>query len=516
MPATRKKSKGESDSALVLAALDSMPLGVVVLDRDCRVVAYSTKFLEIHGFSAEEIHPGTPLGEMIERSVALGNHPGRTPEELTQELYARFAKGHDERRVAVYERATRDGRSLRITSTPLPDGAWIITHEDVSEVKRYVDALRERDEEITRQNTTFDFAMRNMRQGMCMYDADSKLVYSNPQYADMYNIPRDRIRPGMSLMQVLDERFAAGNRPIGGRDAFHNNRVSVFGENAPAAFVVEMEDGRAISILHQPLKGGGWVATHWEVTEERRNEARIRHLARHDALTDLPNRILLREHMEDLEARAACGEVMAVLCVDLDHFKTVNDTLGHAIGDEVLKEVAARLLANVRESDVCARLGGDEFAILHGPLRSPQEASALAGRIVEAISEPFRVLDHQVIIGASVGIAVAPNDGCDPEALLKGGGPCLLPREAWRARHISFLREEHGCRGAPAAPAGAGIARGARRRPAQPRLPAVLRPQEEPHLGRRGAAPVEPSREWATSPPTSSSRWPRIRALSAR
>jgi diguanylate cyclase (GGDEF)-like protein len=433
MPAGKKKTTNDADTALVHAALESMPHGVVVLDRDYRVVARNKRYLEMYGFPPEIVCPGASLTEVLKLSVALGNHPGRTAEEVERDVRGR-ASGGRHRHVSVHERVTKDGCTLRITSTPIGDGAWVITHEDISEVKSYIDALRQREEEIMLQNATFDFAVRNMRQGMCMFDASKRLAFSNPQYADMYNIPRERIRPGMSLDEVLAEREAAGNHPVGGKDAFVTNRVSVFGDDTPAAFVVEMEDGRAVSILHQPLRSGGWVATHWEITEERRNEARIRHLARHDALTDLPNRILMREHMEDLESRAEDGEIMAVLCIDLDHFKTVNDTLGHAIGDEVLKEVATRLLANVREADICARLGGDEFAILHGPLKSPQEASALAARIVEAIAEPFSVLDHQVIIGASVGIAVAPNDGCEAEALLK-------------AADLACYRAKHGGRG---------------------------------------------------------------------
>jgi len=434
MPACKKRGKTVADAALVSAALDRMPHGVAIFDRNLRLVARNRKYLEMYRLPADVVHPGVTLSDIIRISVAIGNHPpGRTAEQIENELLA-GTKDARQRRVRVYERITRDGRTLRVTRTPIRDGAWVITHEDISEVKSYIEALREREEEIMLQNATFDFAVRNMRQGMCMFGADRKLVFSNPQYADMYDIPRDRIRPGMSLDEVLAVRAAAGNLPVGGQDAFVTKRVSAFGDNSPAAFVVEMQDGRAISILHQPLKGGGWVATHWEITEERRREARMRHLARHDPLTDLPNRILLREQMEDLQSRAERGEIMAVLCVDLDHFKTVNDTLGHAIGDEVLKEVSARLLANVRETDICARLGGDEFAVLHGPLKSPQEASALAARIVETIAEPFSVMDHQVVIGASVGIAVAPNDGCEAEALLK-------------AADLACYRAKHGGRG---------------------------------------------------------------------
>ena len=217
----------------------------------------------------------------------------------------------------------------------------------------------------------FDFAVSNMRQGLCMFDADQRLVFWNPQYADMYNIPRDKIRLGDTLAEVLEQRAKAGNHPIGGNDAFVRDRVYIAGEEKPSAFVVKMEDGRAISILHQPMRGGGWVATHFDITEERRNEERIHHLARHDALTGLPNRVFMHERMEDLEARVARGDIMAVFCVDLDHFKTANDTLGHAVGDEVLKEVAARLTGCEREDDVVAR---HRRRRVHGAARTAKTA----------------------------------------------------------------------------------------------------------------------------------------------
>ena len=183
--------------------------------------------------------------------------------------------------------------------------------------------------------------------------------------------------------------------------------------------LVEQQDGRAVMINHHPTADGGWVATHEDITEQRLTEARVRHLARHDALTDLPNRFVFREEMDKAESRIKRGEMIAVLCIDLDHFKAVNDTLGHAVGDAVLIEVAARLRSAAREGDVVARLGGDEFALLAGTLDGPQAAATIADRIVKSMSLPIIVDDHQVMIGASVGIAIAPHDGVDGETLLK-------------------------------------------------------------------------------------------------
>jgi diguanylate cyclase (GGDEF)-like protein len=394
-----------------------MAHGVCVWDREFRLLFFNRAYLRMYRIRAGTIRAGMSLLEVITAGNG-SNIPGRSPEELAEDYRQRVLQGGRREEVS-FERLKGDGRTFRITSTPISGGAWVVVHEDITEIKSYIDALREREEEIILQNARFDFAVSNMRQGLCMFDRDRRIVFWNNQYADMYGIPRDSIKRGDLLERILQLREEAGNRAIGGNEAFVNNRLAVAGENEPAAFVVKLEGGRAISILHQPLKDGGWVATHFDITEERRSEERIHHLARHDALTGLPNRVLFHEHMETLEGRVAQGDTMAVLCVDLDHFKAANDTLGHAIGDEVLKEVAARLVACKGENDIVARLGGDEFTVLHGPLACADDAAALADRIVKAIARPFVVQGNQIVIGASVGIAVAPRDGRDGETLQK-------------------------------------------------------------------------------------------------
>jgi diguanylate cyclase (GGDEF)-like protein len=173
------------------------------------------------------------------------------------------------------------------------------------------------------------------------------------------------------------------------------------------------------------MPGGGWVSTHQDVTEQRSTEMRIRHLARHDSLTDLPNRLMFRETMEAAKARIDRGQMLAVLAIDLDHFKAVNDTLGHGAGDAVLTMVADRLRACCRETDMVARLGGDEFAVLSAQVDRPNDAAVLAARIVKQIGEPFVLDTHNVMIGASVGIALAPGDGSDADTLLNNADLAL-------------------------------------------------------------------------------------------
>ena len=196
--------------------------------------------------------------------------------------------------------------------------------------------------------------------------------------------------------------------------------------------LVELSDGRVIAVLHHPMSDGGWVSTHQDITEERRNEARIRHLARHDALTDLPNRMHFRERMEAAEARIrarrAHGGAVGRPRPLQGRQRPARPCRRRRAAVRVARAPAP---AASREDDIVARLGGDEFAVLHGPhRREPDDAAALAERIVRAMAAPFDIDDHHILIGASVGIAVAPGDGSDAESLMKNADLALYRAKA--------------------------------------------------------------------------------------
>ena len=173
------------------------------------------------------------------------------------------------------------------------------------------------------------------------------------------------------------------------------------------------------------MSNGFIVTTHQDITEQRRSEAKIVHMALHDALTSLPNRVLLNERLEHALARVKRGEIVAAHLLDLDHFKNVNDTLGHPAGDKLLKVVTERLRKLVRETDTIARMGGDEFAILQTAITQPADAGVLARRVIDVVSEPYEIDGHQVVIGTSVGIAVGPTDGTTPDQLMRNADLAL-------------------------------------------------------------------------------------------
>ena len=187
------------------------------------------------------------------------------------------------------------------------------------------------------------------------------------------------------------------------------------------------------------MAGGGWVSTHEDITERRKAEAKIAHMARHDALTNLPNRSMFRTEIEDALRRTQRGESVAVLCLDLDYFKSVNDTLGHPIGDALLCAVADRLRGCLREDDIVARLGGDEFALIQVGTEQPNSSTILAQRVIDTLSAPYEINGHQIVIGASVGIAIAPADGDDPDQIIKNADMALYRAKAdGRGRYRFF------------------------------------------------------------------------------
>jgi len=297
-------------------------------------------------------------------------------------------------------------------------------------LRRQNEELRKRDIELRTQNERFNAALANMSQGLCMFDHEQRLVVCNDRYIAMYGLPPELAAPGTSFREIIEHRIKSGVYAGEQPEKYIQERLAAVMEDAASTKVQQLTDGRIIAIVHQPMPGGGWVATHEDTTELQRIEAQISHMAHHDALTDLPNRTLLRERIKDALTLTRCGRGSAVLCLDLDRFKSVNDALGHSGGDELLKQVTQRLLGCVRQSDTVARIGGDEFVIVQTANDQPRSATLLASRICDAIKKPFDLQGHQIATDTSIGIALAPNDGTDPDQLLRSGDLALYKAKA--------------------------------------------------------------------------------------
>jgi len=266
-------------------------------------------------------------------------------------------------------------------------------------------------------------ALNNMGQGLVMFDRHQRLVLCNQRYADMYGYAPEALKPGSTLRQILQARSERRVYPEEISNEYAEKLLTSMSENKPTTHIVELRDGRTIAVKRNPMSGG-WVATHDDISEQRRMSDQLAYLAHHDSLTDLPNRVLLRRSLDQSLARLKRGAALAVLSLDLDYFKQINDTLGHPAGDALLKVVAERLCGCVGESDLVARMGGDEFTLLQTAAAQP-DATALASRIIDALGAPYDIDGQQVTAGVSIGIAVAPIDGSDADQLLKNADLAL-------------------------------------------------------------------------------------------
>ena len=392
------------------AALENMAHGLCVFDEDWRVIVRNRRYLEIYGLSPEDVPPGTLLLDLMRKSVSRGLYG----DKITAEgFFAEFQKRVTELAEPVLHRRLADGRLIAVRHQRLPNGSWVGTYEDVTERERAADQLKE-------QHHRFNIALNNMAHGLCMFDENLTLIVSNKRYADMFNLPQDFVRPGVSMREIIDRSFAIGNyrHTTLTADDFYDSYVASL---SAGDLIVHrhLADGRIIKLTHERMAQGGWVAIYEDVTERRRAEESIAHMARHDALTQLPNRVLLLEKMAEGLARVEShGEPMAVFYLDLDNFKGVNDTLGHPIGDKLLGIIAQRVRGVVGEGDTIARLGGDEFAVLQGR-SSAEAAGTLARRLVEVISQPIEIDGQEINSSVSIGIALAPNDGTTADHLMK-------------------------------------------------------------------------------------------------
>ena len=404
-------------------AIDILPQGIVFLDAEGRYILWNKKYSEIYSRSSDVFQPGARLQDTIRIGVERGDYPeaaGREEQWIAERLAKLYHPGER------HEQTLADGRCILIEERLTEDGGIIGLRVDITELKQREASFR------------LLFDSNPVPMIVCALD-DERILGVNDAAVEHYGYSRAEFEK-LSIRQVQafeSEAPWAGDYTSDERAARTWKHVRADGSLIDLAIY-----SRHLVYAEQPAV----LLALMDITERKRAEARLAFMAQHDGLTGLPNRNLLRQRMDEILSHTRrSGENVAVLFLGLDNFKAVNDSLGHGIGDKLLRGAARRLRSTLREEDTLARLNSDEFAIVQSGIARPEEAVLLARRLLAAIGEPYLLDGHSIVIGASIGIAMAPGDGDEfgkaPEERRHGA----VPRQERFARHLQFLRGRHGC-----------------------------------------------------------------------
>lgn len=302
----------------------------------------------------------------------------------------------------------------------------------VSEIE---DANRAREatlERLKQEHDKLDDALENMPQGIAMYDAGGELVVANTPFRRLAGLEAGGPTSFHEIIRHCAHVIARCDAPL--EDI--PERIAR-GEHVERTLT--LANGRIVALSCQPRQNGGWVTVHRDITDQQRAHERIRYLARHDSLTGLSNRVVINEAIDEEIAKARANGTVAALCLDLDHFKAVNDTLGHPTGDRLLQDVAVRLRAAAGDAAAIGRLGGDEFAVVQSAASQPRAALRLARRIVDTLSRPYEIDGHVMVVGVSVGIALSTPEARDAAALMRNADIALYrAKSGGRGAHRVF------------------------------------------------------------------------------
>jgi len=378
-------------------AIDLLPEGIVFLDAEGRYILWNRKYAEIYHRSADLFKRGARLADTLRIGIARGDYPeacGREEAWIAERLARLQQPG------ARHEQQLADGRIVLIEERLTSDGGVIGLRVDITELKQREASFR------------LLFDSNPVPMIVCALD-DERVLAVNDSAAEHYRYSRAEFEKlTIRNLQAFDKEA-----PWHGDTGSHDRTARTWKHvRADGALIDVAVYSRQLVYEGRPAV----LLALMDMTERKRAEARLAFMAQHDTLTGLPNRTLLRQRMDEMLLHTRRGtDKLAVLVLGLDSFKAVNDTLGHGVGDKLLRAVAKRLRSILREEDALARLDSDEFAIVERGIARPEDAALVARRLLDAISEPFLIDDHSVAIGASVGIAVSPGDGDDSEKLLK-------------------------------------------------------------------------------------------------
>lgn len=417
------------------AAVNNMSHGLSSFNANRELVICNAPYAKMYGVPPELQKPGTSFWDILDCSANVGMVETTEMVALRHTLDGVINAAEP----SAGPVSMSNGKVMMISHHPLADGGWLSIHEDITEQHLQAELIAERNIQLEQQNIRFNAAVNNMSHGLAMYDADLNLVICNEPFVQLYDLPENLTKAGVSFWAQYDKRDSGQQA----KDKKRRKKIAeTFKQRKTFGSSVELEDGTVMRITHQPIKDGGWLSTHEDITERFHTQATIEHLAHHDSLTGLANRNTFLQIMADGEERIASGEVFAVLCIDLDNFKPINDNLGHAAGDAVLVRAAKRIQTVIGESGTVARLGGDEFAALVGPISGPEQAEDILLKLVQRVSKSMKVQGLDISVGVSAGIAMAPTDGTDTSTLMRNADLALYrAKENYRSGYSFFEPE---------------------------------------------------------------------------
>ena len=418
----------ESEKHRLDTALNNMTQGLVLYDASARIVICNQRYLDMYQLSTEIAKPGCHFYDLIQHRKDTGSFDGDV-DAFCSNIMRNVAEG----KITHTVMESGDGRSALIVNKPLAKGGWVATIEDITE-RRNLELERDRNYAFLRQiidHIPTQITVKDVR--------DRRYLLANRVAENQLGLPHETI-VGKTAFDLFPK--ATADAVTADDDRSLQSPDGLFLDEHPwesPGLGKRFNTSRRIGIRDQTGKAQYLINVVEDVTERRRADEKIAHLAHYDALTDLPNRVLFREQIERELQRTGRGEQFALLYIDIDEFKGINDSLGHHVGDELLKAVAARIKNCIRETDLIARLGGDEFAVIQTAVEDTADVVEFVTRIHEAIRQPYQCLGHQLSTDASIGIALAPQDGTDLDQLVKNADLAMYAAKAGGRRTHRFF-----------------------------------------------------------------------------
>ena len=405
----QRESALAEKTELLQTLVDNLPSGVSVYDKNLRLVLMNEQAKRLLGFSSEVLAQHRDFGSLARWNAERGEYGDIDVDHFLAELMAKATNPVPHR----LERIRPNGTVIDLRGAPMPHGGFVTIYSDITEQKTV-------ERELRHQGEVFQTLVDNIPGGVTLFGSDLQLLAHNKEYARLLDFPPELFEGQPTLERFF--RFNAMRGEYGAGDA--EAQVQQLVERARLGqahqFKRTRPDGTILEVRGLPLADGSFVTIYTDVTEQHRAAEAIERLAHRDSLTGLANRYTLEARLDQLVADARRHDRrLAVMFLDMDNFKAINDTLGHGIGDQFLCQVAQRLSATVRNNDIVARLGGDEFVVVLAEVTDPQDATSVAAKIMDSLNQSITIGHHALRASASIGICFYPQDGSDRGALMQ-------------------------------------------------------------------------------------------------